>query len=240
MNLKGEVKSHLISPSHRLRYLESFFPTVRVKFAKVPNIKHWQTPAFDFLESVCLRIETKFGRQKVITVQGTEYFTQNLPAFQALAELSRHFTEDDTLNFKTIPDPFGSFIKEIPPLEVEKIMSTPELQMKPGIALDGKYLGLVTTVSLMPVSKENYLEKDDVLQRISSLRAKLMCEDEQFKSITNLRKAIETSTDQQENEEDVQGFRKFNHKRGRQFFNGFKENPINKALHRQEYFLELL
>ena len=221
------MKSHLLSPSHRLRYLESFFPTVRRKFAKVPNIKYWQSPAYDFLESVALRIETKFGREKIVTVQGMEYFTQNLPALQALAELSRHFTEDETLNFKTIPDPFGSFIKEIPAQEIVNINVLAEPCQKPGITLAGKYLGLVRTVSIIPPgSKEK--EKDEVLQRISSLRAKLMSDDEQYKTITKYRKRIEKEGDKEEVEDDTQYFRKYNPKRQRQLFNGFKENQGNR------------
>ncbi len=50
-----EVIQHLLSASHRLRYLECFFPSVRRKFAKVPNIKFWKPAAFDFLESVVAR-----------------------------------------------------------------------------------------------------------------------------------------------------------------------------------------
>ena len=51
----AEMVQHLLSASHRLRYLECFFPIVRRKFAKVPNIKHWKPQAFDFLESVVAR-----------------------------------------------------------------------------------------------------------------------------------------------------------------------------------------
>ncbi len=42
------------------------------------------------------------------------YFLQDLERIKAVVENGPHVSEDDTLNFRTIPDPFGSFIWNIP------------------------------------------------------------------------------------------------------------------------------
>ncbi len=73
-----EVIQHLLSASHRLRYLECFFPSVRRKFAKVPNIKFWKPAAFDFLESVVAREDG----QTLITVQVTVTVTVPEPELE--------------------------------------------------------------------------------------------------------------------------------------------------------------
>ena len=50
------IMGHVYSPSHRLRYLQSFFPIARQKFAKVPNLGVWEKSTFEHLDSVVTRI----------------------------------------------------------------------------------------------------------------------------------------------------------------------------------------
>jgi hypothetical protein len=42
------------------------------------------------------------------------YNLKELEKIKAVVENGSHMAEDETLNFKTIPDPFGSFIWQIP------------------------------------------------------------------------------------------------------------------------------
>ena len=75
---------------------------VRMKRIRFNNLNR-------LLDFVCSRIETKHGRAKVVNVQTKEYFTNNVEAIKALVEFGTHFFETETLNFKTIPDPFAAF-----------------------------------------------------------------------------------------------------------------------------------
>jgi hypothetical protein len=52
---------------------ERFYPNVNTKFRQVPNMRVWERPTFDFLESVTMRIEEKHGRLSVTDVTKADY-----------------------------------------------------------------------------------------------------------------------------------------------------------------------
>jgi hypothetical protein len=43
-------------------FQKRYFPKAHGKFIQVKNMKAWEGPTFDFLESVAMRIETRNGR----------------------------------------------------------------------------------------------------------------------------------------------------------------------------------
>ena len=44
---------------------------------QVPSLKHWQPPAYTFLDSVANSIQNRFGRNKVLSIASEEYFNRN-------------------------------------------------------------------------------------------------------------------------------------------------------------------
>jgi hypothetical protein len=65
---------------------------------------------------VLVPIKTRLWRGKKGCDKSKLYFLffQDLERIKAVVENGPHVSEDDTLNFRTIPDPFGSFIWNIP------------------------------------------------------------------------------------------------------------------------------
>lgn len=44
----------------------------------MPNLKFWETPTFNFLQSIILRIESKLGRMRVWTVESRATFVKEM------------------------------------------------------------------------------------------------------------------------------------------------------------------
>ena len=114
-----------------------------MKLVQVANLRLWQAASFEFLQSVVGRIESKCGRLNPWAVDGRGPITTHLkqvPKSSILktrkfirdnpeklnhspwsykvrdtVEAGAHFKETTGLNFRTIPDPFGSYIKTLPP-----------------------------------------------------------------------------------------------------------------------------
>jgi len=109
-----ELMFHLLSAEHRLSYLDKFFPTVRLKFAKVPNRRFWEIQTYEFLDSVVNRIECKFGRGKPFIVENSEMFEAEKSRMMAALDSGDHPRESAALNFVSLPDPFQKYISRIP------------------------------------------------------------------------------------------------------------------------------
>jgi len=110
----SELMFHLLSAEHRLCYLDKYFPSVRMKFSRVPNRRFWEIPTYEFLDSVINRIEFKFGRCTPFISENSEMFEKNKSLIHKTIETSDYPRESEMLNFASLPDPFGAYIGRIP------------------------------------------------------------------------------------------------------------------------------
>ncbi len=93
------------------------------KFAKVPNVSVWEPCTFDFLESVILQIEGRFGRRQLNSFDesGTDgSFIDKKADMLRRIEDGDHFKESPKFNFANLPDPFGSYLQRINPEEIDQ------------------------------------------------------------------------------------------------------------------------
>jgi len=102
---RRDLVKHMTSPSHRLAYLDSFFPTVRRKFCRVPNLRLWEHSPKEYLETVVTTIEGRCGRLRPLLVIGREYFETEMKLIKATVENGKHFKETVGLNFRSLLDP---------------------------------------------------------------------------------------------------------------------------------------
>eukprot|EP00092_Neocalanus_flemingeri_P001633 GFUD01001743.1.p1 GENE.GFUD01001743.1~~GFUD01001743.1.p1 ORF type:complete len:1274 (+),score=352.69 GFUD01001743.1:59-3880(+) len=198
------VKGHITSATHRLTYLECFFPIVRRKFAKVQNLNFWEGPTFDFLESIVSRIEARLGRLKALTVQGRHFLEMEMEAVRAMVENGSHFKEAVGLNFRTIPDPFGSYLFKIPKHEVVDISLLPDPKGRPGLDLSVQQHQQVVwggssgsqgpDVGGVPESSE----KSNVLYKIASLRKEITKDEKYVNHMKKLRKDVKDANSKSE------------------------------------------
>ena len=168
--------AHVYSPTHRLRYLESFFPIARSKFAKVPNLSVWEKSSFEHLDSVVTRIEARLGRLKPWVVQGRHFFNMEVESIRKVVEAGNHFKEAVGLNFRTIPDPFESYIKKLSRKEIVEVpKDRNDPKPKPGIDLRVPW-----TPTSDPRQGESSLmdvEKNSVMHKIANLRKEIKDDD---------------------------------------------------------------
>ena len=160
------IMGHIYSATHRLTYLECFFPIARRKFAKVPNLGVWERSTFNHLDSVVTRIEARLGRMKPWVVLGRHFLNIEMEGVRKVVETGSHFKEAVGLNFRTIPDPFELYIKNLPGKEIVTIepQSPHDPKGRPGIDLRVPYSGTREVVDL---------EKDSVMNRIAHLRKEI-------------------------------------------------------------------
>ena len=186
----SSMVGHVLSASHRLKYLESFFPIAARKFAKVPNLGVWQKATFNHLESVIARIETKLGRLKPWIVVGTHFLNIEMEAIRATVEAGQHFKEAVGLNFRTIPDPFESYIKNLNSKEIVDFPSeSRDPRGKPGIDLSVPFTAAAIKTSSGETSLES-LEKNNVMNRIANLRKEISKDELRLESQKKLREEV--------------------------------------------------
>ena len=172
----SSIVGHLLSATHRLAYLEAFFPIARRKFSRVPNLGLWQKPTFNHLESVVARIETKLGRLKPWVVMGNHFLNIEMEEIRATVEEGKHFREAVGLNFRTIPDPFESYIQSLPSQEILEVPTQgQDPKPKPGIDLSVPYSSAMAlrNSSQSGESSRESMEKSNVLNRIANLRKEI-------------------------------------------------------------------
>ena len=186
----SSMVGHVLSASHRLKYLESFFPIAARKFAKVPNLGVWQKATFNHLESVIARIETKLGRLKPWIVVGTHFLNIEMEAIRATVEAGQHFKEAVGLNFRTIPDPFESYIKNLNSKEIVDFPSeSRDPRGKPGIDLSVPFTEAAIKTSSGETPLES-LEKNNVMNRIANLRKEISKDELRLESQKKLREEV--------------------------------------------------
>jgi len=189
--VSSSVGGHITSPTHRLAYLECFFPIVRRKFAKVPNLNSWEGPTFDFLESIVSRIEARLGRLKALTVQGRHFLEMEMGAIREMVEKGTHFKEAVGLNFRTIPDPFGSYLFKIPKSEVVDISQLPDPKGRPGLDLSipNQQMGWGGGQA-QESGVGDSSEKSSVLYKIASLRKEIKKDERYVNHMKKLREDV--------------------------------------------------
>jgi len=173
---------HIYSASHRLTYLECFFPIVRRKFAKVPNLGVWEKSTFNHLDSVITRIEARLGRLNPWVVLGRHFLNIEMEGIRKVIESGKHFKEAVGLNFRTIPDPFEAYIKKLSRKEIVEIDEKGnDPKGRPGIDLS------VPFSQTKPLSyAEKYdMQKNTVMNKIAHLRKEIKDDD---KFLSNNRK----------------------------------------------------
>ena len=58
----NDVMDHLLSTSHKLAYLDKFFPSLSKTFISTLNKSKWDSPTYNSLESIINKIELEFKR----------------------------------------------------------------------------------------------------------------------------------------------------------------------------------
>jgi len=188
----SSVRGHLTSATHRLLYLECFFPIVRRKFAKVPNLSFWERSTFDFLESIVSRIEARLGRLQPWTVQGRHFLEMEMESIRKMVENGSHFKETVGLNFRTIPDPFGSYLFKLPKNEMLDISIMPDPKGKPGLDLSVPYHQQIALGGAAPdhgqeLGPGDNSEKSNVLYKIANLRKEIKKDEKYVNHMKKLR-----------------------------------------------------
>jgi len=194
----SSARGHLTSATHRLLYLECFFPIVRRKFAKVPNLSFWERSTFDFLESIVSRIEARLGRLQPWTVQGRHFLEMEMESIRKMVENGSHFKETVGLNFRTIPDPFGSYLFKLPKNEVLDISIMPDPKGKPGLDLSVPYhqqiaLGGAGVDHGQELAPGDNSEKSNVLYKIANLRKEIKKDEKYVNHMKKLRDDVKDS-----------------------------------------------
>ena len=188
------IVAHVLSATHRLKYLESFFPIARRKFSKVPNLGVWQKSTFNHLESVIARIETKLGRLKPWIVGGTHTLNIEMEGIRATVEAGQHFKEAVGLNFRTIPDPFESYIEHLPSKEIVDLprhSQDKDPKCKPGIDLSVPYTPApLRNSTKVGETSQSDLEKSNVMNRIANLRKEISKDEQRLESQRKLREEV--------------------------------------------------
>lgn len=107
-DVKGIV-GDLVSAKHRLTYLKRFFPRAFSKFAEVANLRLWESPTFDFLESVILRIETRGGRLVPTVVKSETEFENDFVKIINSIDNGPHLHQTPDQDFSNLPDVYSSY-----------------------------------------------------------------------------------------------------------------------------------
>jgi len=112
---------HLLSVKHRLKYLSLYFKVVGRKFNRVKNVDFWEESSFDLLDTVTSRIEEKYGRGEPTVVASPTIFHKDVAKIRQQMKDAKHIRESIDFNFKTLPDPFGTYQFKIPPEEITEV-----------------------------------------------------------------------------------------------------------------------
>lgn len=194
----ANLVGHVTSASHRLAYLEAFFPIVRRKFLRVANLKFWQNETFEFLGTVVSRIETKCGRLGAWVVEGRGPVTRELAQVEAAVEAGVHFRETAGLNFRTIPCPFASYLGEVPEDEVVDTEAMEEPRARPGVevAREERIVRRSSSrgggvVDSQEGSSSMLGPKGELMNRIASLRKEIKKDDKCVKVALKERHELE-------------------------------------------------
>jgi len=111
---------HLLSVKHRLKYLNIYFKVVGKKFGRVRNVDFWEESSLDLLDTVTSRIEEKYGRGEPTVVASPTIFHNQIAKIRQQMKDARHIRESIDFNFKTLPDPFGTYLYKIPNDQITK------------------------------------------------------------------------------------------------------------------------
>jgi len=112
---------HLLSVKHRLKYLGMYFKVVGRKFNRVKNVDFWEESSFDLLDTVTSRIEEKYGRGEPTVVASPTIFHKEVVKIRQQMKEVKHIRESIDFNFKTLPDPFGTYLFKIPQEEITSV-----------------------------------------------------------------------------------------------------------------------
>ena len=114
-----------------------------------------------------------------------------------LVENSTHLKEKVGLNFRTIPDPFGSYEFKIPKYELIDISIMPDPKGKPGLDLSTPFQVSQGNSSAINES----LEKNNVLSKIANLRNEIKKDDRYVNHMKKLRDDVKDANSQSKDKE---------------------------------------
>ena len=120
-----------------------------------------------------------------------------------MVENGAHFRETVGLNFRTIPDPFGSYLFKLPKNEILDISIMPDPKGKPGLDLGIPHhqqvgLGVAGPSQGQDAGAADSSEKSNVLYKIANLRKEIKKDEKYVNHMKKLRDDVKDAKSKNE------------------------------------------